>query len=297
MTTTTGPRCTRGDCTRPASRRAMCNACYQTFRTRQTAYGRWESLRVDAGPAREHVTRLLESGLGARRIAELAGTRRANIQALINGRPDRGSGRPKRIARDIAARIVAIPTPTAVHEVAAAGQRVPAVGTARRLRALVAIGWPQSALCHRLGITPSNSTRLFHSGGGWVTARTARDAAALFDELQLTPGPSAAARRRAQHLGWVPPLAWDEDSIDDPHAVPDVGASERVSFADRWAELQELGLDWRDSMARIGMKPAALSKMLERHGIPVPEGLHAENWRQRQNRRASSRGPGCADTH
>lgn len=276
--------CSKPTCVRPASRRGMCSACYETYRSRQTAYGRWESLRVDAGPAREHVTRLLDAGLGARRIAELAGTRRANIQALINGRPDRGAGPSKQIARDIAARIVAIPTPTAVHEIAAAGTRVPPVGTTRRLRALVAIGWPQSTLCHRLGITPSNGTRLFHSGGGWVTARTARDVAALFDELQLTPGPSAAARRRAERLGWALPLAWDEDSIDDPHAVPDSGANERVSFEQQWAELQDMGLGVWDAIRRLGTTPEALAKRLDRAGIPIPTALYAELRRRRKDR-------------
>lgn len=265
--------CSKPACVRPAARRGMCNACYETFRTRQTAYGRWESLRVDAEPARQHVAKLLAAGLGTRRVAELAGTRRQNIQTLINGRSYRGHGPSKRICRDMAGRIVAIPLPDVVHEAAAAGQLVAAVGTARRLRALVAIGWPQNALCRRLGILPTNGTRLFRPDG-LVKARTARDVAALFDALQLTPGPSVAARRRAARLDWAPPLAWDEDSIDDPTAQPDRGDSGRVPFAERWAELQSMGLGWRDAVHRWQTTPQALAKRLERDGLPVPAGLY-----------------------
>ena len=32
-----------------------------------------------------------------------------------------------------------------------------------------------------------------------------------------------AARRRVPARGRVPPGAWDEDTIDDPHALPDYG--------------------------------------------------------------------------
>jgi len=33
-----------------------------------------------------------------------------------------------------------------------------------------------------------------------------------------------AATRRAAARGWAPPLAWDDDTIDDPNATPDLGA-------------------------------------------------------------------------
>jgi hypothetical protein len=36
----------------------------------------------------------------------------------------------------------------------------------------------------------------------------------------MRPGPSHRTRARARALGYAPPLAWDDDAIDDPSAQP-----------------------------------------------------------------------------
>ena len=54
-----------------------------------------------------------------------------------------------------------------------------------------------------------------------VAPATARAVEDLYDRAWQGPRrPSTASRRRAVTAGWAPPLAWDDDTIDDPAASP-----------------------------------------------------------------------------
>ena len=275
--------CIKG-CGRKATRRRMCHACYEKRRTRDTAYGRWQSTFVDAEPARRHVLALRAAGMGRRRLAELSGVSDSAIHVLINGRPGRGTGPSKRIASRNAKAILAVPMPDTRH--LAAGALVDITGTTRRLRALVAIGYTQSRLCGLIGITPANGTALFTGSRGRVLAATAHKVASLYDAMSMRPGPSEAARNRARRLRWAPPLAWDDDTIDDPEAKPDAGASLSVTWVDRYQELRDLGLSDRDIMARWNIQPQSLIRQLDRYGIPHSPEL-TQFMRDRMRGRAS----------
>jgi hypothetical protein len=103
--------------------------------------------------------------------------------------------------------------------------RVDATGTARRLQALAAIGWPATELASRLGYTPRQArTRIadLRHPTGRAYRTTAEAVARLYNELSGTPGPSSSARIRAHRAGWAPPLLWDGINIDDPAARPAV---------------------------------------------------------------------------
>lgn len=259
--------CSKG-CGRRAQRRGWCASHYNQQRDRLIAYGRWESVYTDAAPARAHVLQLRAAGMGSRRISELSSVNRSQIETLLNGRPERGTGPSRKVHRDLAAKLLAVPVPEAPHRGVAARARIPAVGTTRRLQALVAFGWSQSYLCARLGITDSNGTCLFTGKRTSVTAATARKVEALFAELQLTPGTNQRARTRGLRRGWAPPLAWDDDTIDDPAAVPDSGEHQSVSWADRYHELRDLGFSDVDIMRKWNAKPQSFITQLRRYGIP-----------------------------
>src|SRR5690606_1069819 len=218
-------------------RKGLCGNCYMR-RRKMVGY---ECSYVDAEPVRQHVHRLRAAGLGTRRISELAGVQRSILQALTQGR-SRG-GRPgapsRRVARHTAERILAVPIPETHACLVADGTYVAGVGTARRLQALVAIGYTQTYLARRIGWSPENIPRLFRPTP--VEASTARKVADLFEELQIRPGPSIRARLSAKRKGWAPPLAWDEHTIDDPDAAPNFGEREQVSFPDRYGEMRMLG--------------------------------------------------------
>lgn len=144
---------------------------------------------------------------------------------------------------------------------------VDATGSRRRLQALVALGWP----IHLEDRLSPHARRLTYSGQRTVHADTAAAVRALYDELSMTPGPSSRSRQRAARKGWPVPLAWSDDSIDDPNARP---ADWRRSD-DQRRPMEHVIEDWHDTWdyhhgdltigaARLGMTRDALAQHLVR---------------------------------
>ena len=216
-------KCAQDGCDRKIYARGRCTSCYESHLRRQMAYGRWESMFVDADPVRAHVLELRAAGIGNACLASLSGVNHKSIQQMITGRPERGEGPSKKVLRTTADRILAVTIPTSpLDPRRSPGSVVDATGTRRRLQALAAIGWTQAVLCRRLGVTQSNGQRMFIDQAG-VTVATARKVADLYDEIAMTPGPSKRAADIAGERAWPKPLEWDDDLIDDPDAVPDFG--------------------------------------------------------------------------
>lgn len=196
-------------------------AAYERARTRRVireTYHPDESRMVDAEPVRAHVRALSAQGMGWKRVARAANVANGTLYPILYGKhsPDPRECRPprKRISRDIADRILA------VHPVLADGARTDATGTRRRLQALVAVGYSRAWLAEQIGVTPSNATALFAGHRQQVLARTAKAVAELYERSWSTPGQRSRARNDALRLGWAPPLAWDDDTIDDPDVGP-----------------------------------------------------------------------------
>lgn len=210
--------------------RCRCQPCTNANRTaenhryRQQAYGTWRPY-VDAEPVRAHVRTLMDYGLGWQRIAAMAGIGNSVVEKLLYGAAYRGMGPSKRIRPETADKLLAVqPSADALGGAAS----VDGTGTRRRLRALVAGGWPQARLAERLGVCRSNFGKVIH-GAGPVLASTERAARRVYDEL-WRPDPRehgvdnqaySRARNLARGKGWAPVGAWDDDTIDDPAAAPD----------------------------------------------------------------------------
>lgn len=105
---------------------------------------------------------------------------------------------------------------------------IPSVGTRRRLEALQTLGWSLRDLSRKLGCHPDRLSVMLVKQDG-VSPRNATRIAAMYDQLWDKPAPTrttgqriSASRTiaRAQRLGFIPPLAWDDDEIDDPAAQP-----------------------------------------------------------------------------
>ena len=191
------------------------NNNYAADLNRQTAYGR--SNLVDAEPVRRHVRELGARGMGWKQVAQRAQMSSGAMSKLLWGkrRPDGTRTPTQRVQAETAQRILAVQLELADHAL------IDSTGTVRRIRALIAIGWTQAHLAARLGVTPQNFW--FASGARpQVTAVTARAVRALYDELSMTPAPDGPGASRARQYAaarrWVPPLAWDDDRIDDPAA-------------------------------------------------------------------------------
>lgn len=212
-------------------------AAAERHRTRQIAYGRWEPY-VDAQPAREHVKLLSEQGMGWKRVAEKAGIQSSTVRKLMYGDPRRKTplAPSKQVRRETADKILAVTLDLANAAI------VDATGTRRRLQALVAIGWSQTRLADQLGWNVGNFNSLIL---GRDCPRVQHDTQvrvrALYDRLWNVP-PVAAnghqkggityAKRVAAKRGWVPPMAWDDETIDDPAARPHSGNRVRPGAVD-----------------------------------------------------------------
>jgi hypothetical protein len=195
---------------------------YVRWRSRQIAYGRWQPW-ADAGPVREHVQRLRRAGASYDAIARAAGVSVMTVHRLLHGRPSNSRPAPERIRSAQAHRLLAV-APGGM----CTGRRNVA-GSRCRLRALVAIGHGPAVLASQLGVPPHQVHRIL--GGETRTVSPATDAAVRVAYARLWNQPpdgrtgrdratAAAARRRAEREGWPPPMALDDDRIDDPSYRP-----------------------------------------------------------------------------
>jgi hypothetical protein len=93
------------------------------------------------------------------------------------------------------------------------------------------MGFPDVVLARELEMHPANFDDLVLRST--VTVGTARKVAALYDrawnadprDFGATGQGVVRTLTRAAAEGWPSPLAWDDDTIDDPGAGPDFGAS------------------------------------------------------------------------
>jgi hypothetical protein len=114
-----------------------------------------------------------------------------------------------------------------------------------------------------------------------VTAATARAVRELYDRLWDKPPPengqreriaAARARNHAAQRDWAPPLAWDDDIIDDPAGRPAQGwkrpARSRRRSADLTEDAEQLlardGYTREHAAARLGVAPSTLDAALRR---------------------------------
>ncbi|MFI7294019.1 hypothetical protein [Streptomyces sp. NPDC050121] len=212
-------RCRRPDCLKRS-------ADYDRNRNRLVAYGRWQPL-IDAEPTRQHIRMLGTYGIGWQRVCRLSGAACGCVSRILYGDHTRGYVPTKRVRIFTADRITAVRPD---FDNVAPGTGVDATGTRRRLQALVANGWPQQRLGQELGFNHYRQVweMIRKEAVAVATVRQVRD---LYDALwnvdpasrDIAPRYIAQAKRIAGANSWVPPGAWDDDYIDSPAAVPDLG--------------------------------------------------------------------------
>jgi hypothetical protein len=206
MTTTaqqganSGTECSAAGCARPADTRGYCSSHYR----RRLHTGRY-GFR-DATPARAHIARLRGLGWTWEAIGTTAG-----LSAWVALNVHRGTTR--RVLPESETALLAIaPVPYGSH------RAVPALGARRRVQALAWMGWPNHEIARRIGCSPRSLPTLLARGR--ISTRLALRIAAVYDELAAVRGPSKGAASKARLYGWAPPLAWDDDRIDNPRCRP-----------------------------------------------------------------------------
>lgn len=209
---------------------------------------------VGASRARAHVEGLL-TVLTISQVEARSGVNRRCIRLLVGA--IEGEPATKRITRKTEAGLLAVRAERVGDETHGL---VDPTGTQRRMRALYALGWTQRRMVQMAGMSSRTVNELLirddYPDLNVVTRAKVRD---LYDRLSLaTPpqyGQATYARRLAAERGWAPPLAWDDDTIDDPAAEPapwldedsdecdfDEAAVQRAVDGDRTVKLTETDL-------------------------------------------------------
>jgi len=207
-----------------------CRAASLAYSRRRDALvqvGRWNGLQ-DAAPVRKHVLALRDAGLPTLQLSRETGVSLSCLEGVIAGR----HGRPpsQRLLGSSARAILAVRIDhRAIMMRVGDRTPVPACGTQRRLRALVALGWSMKRLGDRIGMEADPVRDVVNGTNPKVLAGTARAVVALYDELWNTrPNPVTRPERvavtktvkLAASRGWVVGAYWDDDVIDDPKGKP-----------------------------------------------------------------------------
>lgn len=182
------------------------------------------------------------------------------------------------IYRETEQAILAV-TPEAILDRHIADGLVPNVGGRRRLQALLAMGWRHQDLAPMLGMNTSN---IIHQPGDWFTKRKHDAIKELYDRLWNKRGPATALSiNRIAKAGYAPPLAWDDETIDDPNAKPNLGARiygrgrgpvgvSVIHQSDATVEdvefLLDQGLNWESLAERLEANPETIERVLHRKG-------------------------------
>ncbi|WP_229686350.1 hypothetical protein [Longimycelium tulufanense] len=155
---------------------------------------------------RQHVQALYRLGWSAIHIAKAANTTESHVIKILEGKP-------RHTRKETARAILALPLVPGAAE----RQHHNPVGTVRRLHALMRVGWSAHTIAQRCGSTLAT---IRGASRGIVSYRTASLVAQVYEELSGTPGDNPNTAKTARVLGYPSPMAWDDDTIDDPKAKP-----------------------------------------------------------------------------
>jgi hypothetical protein len=213
---------------------------------------------TDPRPVITHLRDRIDQGMSIAAIAAVSHVPDPTIETILYHRPLVG------VRASTARRLTAV---RCTHVGVAPELMVPACGSQRRLRALHAVGWSMSAIARDAGVPRCSLSQTLRRPR--ITAGRATVIAGVYQRLAMTPGPSEATRARALAAGWPPPLAWDDDTIDDPDTVPSGvrGVEHRRDPVDRVdrIELRVEALERWEGIARdLGVTVEAVRRCLQR---------------------------------
>lgn len=218
---------------------------------------------VDAAPATVHAEQLLMAGASVRAIADAAGVSASTVSRLTRRRPSQTKAA-------VAAAILAVTLDDTLDR---QGREdfVLKVGAVRRIQALMTIGHRAQDIALTGHLSAKDVYNIVNQQGRWISHARHVGVKAAYADLSMTPGPSETARRRSAAKGWLAPLAWDEEDIDDPNAAPtEVDPPKRSRIEDLIEDVEHLlnsGTALASIPARVGYGNAKdLSRVMYRAG-------------------------------
>lgn len=188
-----------------------CEPCKRHRRRKAKLRAIYGSSKVDATPARDRVNQLAAEGFSRQAIAAAAGiSRRTVVAHTLDSRRQLGRRTSNAILGLARADIARKSEPTNL---------LPAIGAARRLQALMRMGWRMSDLAadrteyHLINKVRTNPEHRI-SAQSWLRI------AEMYAQREMIPGPHQGNATKAAKYGYAPPLAWDD--IDDPTEQPNL---------------------------------------------------------------------------
>jgi hypothetical protein len=154
------------------------------------------------------------------------------------------------------------------------------VGTTRRARALACMGWSTEAVAAASGLTLPQVQYVKTGPYATIGRDTANAIAAAYERLSHLDGGQRQTQGRARAAGWHPPIAWDDDTIDDPAAQPWVPNTVTIPGPLRqkheafqrtlsYIDAVRVGRDLDRIAYDHGVTPDAVLRHLERYGRKV----------------------------
>ena len=223
-----------------------CDDCRASYR--KYAKRRREHTLVSATYAHRHIESLVAAGMTYEAISRAAGLHSGGAQQILEA-----AGTQRRIAR----RILAVRL------------GVTAVGVRRRLQALASTGWTRPQIAAALGTTENAASGIILTARAYVSASLAARVLVAYEAMWRGPeAPSRRALVAAHANGYAPPLAWDDDTIDDARVAARGVKPERDTVADLLDDLIELGQcgeSWAQAAKHVGYdNPKSLARRLHR---------------------------------
>lgn len=217
---------------------------------------------TDPTPARIHIESLMMAGASLRSIADAAGVSASTISGITR---DRG----QQIKATVSAGVLAVTLDDTMSR-KAGEDFVLKVGAVRRIQALMALGHRAQDIAAAGGMRVCDVHNTVNQHGRWISHARHVAIKGAYTALSMTPGPSANVRGRSAAKGWLPPLAWDDEDMDDPNAEPST-ASRDESRAASVVEDVEWLLNSGTALAvipgRVGYgNPLSLVRILRRAG-------------------------------
>lgn len=261
----TGKKCgatARCKCKAIRGKRGMCSRHYEIWLSANRAVPREIVLA--------HLDRLRDAGFGTRHIADLAGVGFTTVGNIRRGTSQKCFAP---IARAI----------LAVNPDQDRPARLNPVGTIRRVQALAAHGYTGDQIAAAIGVRQPNLWKYQRGIASWVFRDTHDRIDAAFRTLSVQPQPTGTSAKRARanaaRHGWLPPLAWDLETIDDPAARPLVDAIRPPKPAAVLEDFRVEYLELRDELRlsdaaiaeRLGITTDLLGSRLSRLKIPMQQ--------------------------
>jgi lambda repressor-like predicted transcriptional regulator len=191
-------------CIRPRCRRMQDSADYCRHHRNMLRTSGQAGL-FDSAMAKHHILSLTARGVSLHRVARESGVGYSTVWRIVRGETTRARAATLRAL--MAAGVDRVRPGSA-----------PAVGTRRRVQALIRIGWSYPLLTARTGLGQTTLRKVIYRQR--ISRELADRVAVVYAELENTPGPSVRAATVAASKGFAPPAAWDDDTIDDPRAKP-----------------------------------------------------------------------------